>query len=77
MDQVAGVQLPLKLSRVMYLFGQQIEENRRGWIPLVFLLAWRKSGAKPGESVSGTGEEVLKKFLERVGALSWTLVWTS
>lgn len=68
-NQVAGVQLPLKLSRVLYSFGQQMEQDQRGWIPLVFLLAWRRSGAKPGSYVSGTGEEVLKAFLERVTAL--------
>jgi hypothetical protein len=50
---------------VLYSFGQQMEQDRRGWIPLVFLLAWKKSGVKPGKFVSGTGEEVLKKFLER------------
>ena len=65
-NQVAGVQLPIKLSRALYSFGQEIEQDHRGWIPLIFLLAWRKSGAKPGEYVSGTGEEVLKRFLERV-----------
>jgi Fe-S-cluster containining protein len=68
-NQVSGVRLPLKLSRVLYSFGQQMEQDRRGWIPLVFLLAWTKSGAKPGEYVSGTGEEVLRKFLEQVAAL--------
>jgi len=68
--QVAGVQLPLKMSRVLYAFGRQIEQDPRGWIPLVFLLAWGKSGATPGELVSGTGEEVLRKFLERVAAVS-------
>jgi Fe-S-cluster containining protein len=68
-NQVSGVHLPIKLSRVLYAFGQEMEENRRGWIPLVFLLAWAKSGAKPGDYVSGTGEEVLKKFLEQLAAL--------
>lgn len=69
-NQVSGVRLPLKLSRVLYSFGQQMEQDRRGWIPLVFLLAWGKSGVKPGEFVSGTGEEVLRKFLERVSAMA-------
>lgn len=65
-NQVSGVQLPLKLSRVLYSFGQEIEENHRGWIPLTFLLAWKKGGATPGMSIAGTGEEVLRKFLDRV-----------
>jgi len=64
---VHGVQLPLKLSRVLYAFGRRMEQDPRGWIPLVFLLAWGKSGVKPGEYVSGTGEEVLRKFLEEAG----------
>lgn len=69
---VAGVQLPLRLSRAMFAFGQQIEQDRRGWIPLVFLLAWAKSGAKPGDYVAGGGGEVLKKFLDQVAAVSET-----
>lgn len=68
-NNVDGVRLPLKLSRVLYSFGQQMEQDRRGWIPLVFLLAWGKSGVKPGDFVSGTGEEVLRKFLERVASM--------
>jgi Fe-S-cluster containining protein len=67
---VTGVQLPLKLSRVLYSFGQQIERDVRGWIPLVFLMAWGKGDAKPGDHVAGTGEEVLKRFLERAGEMS-------
>jgi Fe-S-cluster containining protein len=66
MHPVAGVQLPIKLSQALYSFGREMEQDPRGWIPLVFLLAWGQSGAKPGVYVSGTGEEVLKKFLERV-----------
>ncbi len=69
-NTVAGVQLPLKLSRVLYSFGQKLEQDPRGWIPLVFLLAWGRSGAAPGEHISGTGEEVLRKFLEQVVAVS-------
>lgn len=63
---ISGVRLPLKLSRAMYAFGQQMEQDHRGWIPLVFLLAWGKSGAKPGDRVAGSGPEVLKAFLEKV-----------
>ena len=69
-NNVTGVQLPLRLSRAMFAFGQQIEQDRRGWIPLVFLLAWGRSGVKPGEAVAGTGGEVLKKFLDQVSAVS-------
>jgi Fe-S-cluster containining protein len=65
-NDVTGVPLPLKLSRVLHTFGQEIGGDPRGWIPLVFLLAWGKGGMRPGDMISGTGEEVLQKFLQRV-----------
>jgi Fe-S-cluster containining protein len=68
-NAVRGVQLPLKLSHVLYAFGRKKEHDTRGWIPLVFLLAWAKSGATPGDWVAGTGEEVLRKFLEQTAAV--------
>jgi Fe-S-cluster containining protein len=66
---VHGVELPLKLSRVLFALGRAIEQDPRGWIPLVFLLAWSRSGATPGDRVAGTGEEVLRRFLEQAAAL--------
>jgi len=64
---VAGVRLPLKMSRVLYAFGREMEQDPRGWIPLVFLLAWGRSGARPGDRIAGTGQEVLTKFLSQAG----------
>jgi hypothetical protein len=66
---VDGVRLPLKLSRALYAFGREVEQDPRGWIPLVFLLAWGRSGVRPGERVAGTGEEVLQVFLQQVAEL--------
>jgi Fe-S-cluster containining protein len=63
--QVSGVKLPVKLSRALYRYGAEIERDPRGWLPLVFLLAWGKSGATPGDRVAGTGEELLRGFLEK------------
>jgi len=63
---VRGVQLPLRLSRALYDIGRRIEQDPRGWIPLVFLFAWAKSGARPGERVAGTGEQVLRFYLEQL-----------
>jgi len=68
-NDVWGVKLPFKLSHVLYAFGRKMEHDTRGWIPLVFLLAWGKSGFAPGERVSGTGEEVMRKFLEMAAAV--------
>jgi Fe-S-cluster containining protein len=70
--QVSGVQLPLKLSHALYAYGREVENDPRGWIPLVFLLAWGRSGAKPGDRVAGTGEEVLQRFLEKVAGCAAT-----
>jgi len=69
MNQVTGVRFPLKLSRVLFAFGSQLSQDLRGWIPLVFLMAWRKGGQKPGDFVSGTGEEVLQKFLKQLAEM--------
>ena len=69
---VHGVQMPVKLTRVLYSFGREMEQDERGWLPLVFLLAWARSGATPGEYVSGTGPEVLRKFLERASEVAET-----
>lgn len=69
-NDVTGVRLPLKLSRVLHTFAQEIAQDPRGWIPLVFLLAWGRGGQRPGELVAGTGEEVLKKFLEKAAQLA-------
>lgn len=69
-NHVAGVQLPLKMSRVLFAFGQRLSQDRRGWVPLVFLMAWRKGRQKPGEFVSGTAEEVLRQFLKLVAEMS-------
>ena len=70
--EVSGIRLPLKLSRALFAFGQRMEQDPRGWIPLVFLLAWGKSGARPGDRVAGSGPEVLKGFLEQVTGVSPT-----
>ena len=64
-NAVAGVLLPIKLSHTFYAFGREMEQDPRGWIPLVFLLAWAKGGFKPGERVAGTGEEVLRRFFAK------------
>lgn len=66
LNVVSGVELPLRISRAMFALGQEIEQEHRGTIPLVFLLAWAQSDSRPGEGVSGTGPEVFKKFLEHV-----------
>ncbi len=65
-NDVWGLDLPVKLSHALFSFSRKLGQNRRGWIPLVFLFAWARRGATPGDSVSGTGEEVLKKFLDEV-----------
>lgn len=69
-NQVAGVKLPLKLSQVLFRFGQKLAQDRRGWIPLVFLMAWRQGGQRPGDHISGSGEEVLRQFLKQLDEMS-------
>jgi Fe-S-cluster containining protein len=62
------VHLPLNFSRILSAIGREVEHDSRGWIPLLFLFAWMKSGARPGEAVSGEGPEVLYEFVSRMDA---------
>jgi Fe-S-cluster containining protein len=65
--QTEMVPMPIRLMPALNRIGAEVEHNTRGWIPLVFLFAWMKANAHPGERVSGTGPEVLYKFLSRIG----------
>ena len=69
MNDVTGVLLPLKGSTALYRLGQQLEREGRGWFPLIFLLAWAKKGLRPGEYFSGTGQEVLRLFIDQLATL--------
>ena len=63
-DKVAGVPMPLRPSLGLFRLGAQIEKGERGWIPLVFLFAWIKSGSHPGTFFSGPGPDVLYTFIK-------------
>jgi Fe-S-cluster containining protein len=62
--QVAPIRMPLSFSRILNAVGAIVERDSRGWIPLVFLFAWMKSGAHPGDAIRGTGPQVLYEFLK-------------
>ena len=64
--QVKGVPMPLRFSRALNQIGAEIEQDKRGWIPLVFLFAWMKADAHPSEAVTGIGPEVLYEFVKRL-----------
>jgi hypothetical protein len=68
-NDVVGVLLPLKPSTALYRMGQQLEDEGRSWFPLIFLLAWKKKGLKPGQYVSGTGQEVLRMLIDQLATL--------
>ena len=62
--KVDPIQMPLNFSRILNAIGAKVEDDSRGWIPLVFLFAWMKSGARPGEAVGGIGPQVLYEFVK-------------
>ncbi len=64
--QTEPVLLPFHMSRALSRIGALVEGNPRGWIPLLFLFAWRKSGARPGEAVSDIGPKVLYLFVQQL-----------
>jgi Fe-S-cluster containining protein len=65
-NQVIGVAMPLKLSKALYRLGAKLEGEGTGWIPLVFLLHWMKSGAEPGKRMFGPGPAVLHGILSEL-----------
>lgn len=62
--QSLPVRLPLHFSRSLNVISAVLEQDTRGWIPLLFLFAWMKAGAHPGEAVAGTGPQVLLEFVK-------------
>jgi Fe-S-cluster containining protein len=65
-SNVSGVELPVRLSRVLFSLGKETGQDTRGWIPLVCLFEWAESGSTPGELAAGSGPELLKRFLDRM-----------
>jgi Fe-S-cluster containining protein len=66
--EVVPVRLPLNFSRVLNTIGAELEQSIRCWIPLLFLFAWMKGDAHPGERISGDGPQVLYEFVKRISA---------
>jgi Fe-S-cluster containining protein len=64
--QTVALPLPIRLSHALSSVGTQVEGDSRGWIPLLFLFAWMKSGAHPGDAVSDIGPRVLQRFLQHI-----------
>jgi Fe-S-cluster containining protein len=64
--QATPVRLPLNFSRILNRIGAELEGDSRGWIPLVFLFAWMKSGSHPGEAITGAGPQVLYEFVKHM-----------
>ncbi|HEV2214040.1 MAG TPA: YkgJ family cysteine cluster protein [Terracidiphilus sp.] len=62
--ELKGVILPLRPSRAMFLLGRHVDQDRRGWIPLVFLLAFAERGIKPGDYLAATGPAIFRQFLD-------------
>jgi Fe-S-cluster containining protein len=67
------VLLPLYLSRVLNTIGAELEQSIRYSIPLLFLFAWMKGDAHPGDRIAGAGPQVLHEFLKRIGAAHFPL----
>ena len=63
---VTRVKLPLVLTRVLDSIGTELDPNRPGWIPLVFLFDWMKSGVHPGNGVAGFAPMLIAEIMDRV-----------
>ena len=58
--------MPMNFFRSLTQIGAELENDHRGWIPLLFLFAWMKAGAHPGQRVSGDGPQVLYEFVKNI-----------
>ncbi|HYK35035.1 YkgJ family cysteine cluster protein [Alloacidobacterium sp.] len=65
-NQISAIHLPLMPSNALYKISRELTHDTRGWIPLIFLLAWTKRGVKPGDYYAGTGQEVLRIFMDNL-----------
>ena len=63
---VVGVPMPIRLSKLLYRLGAQVEDNPRGWMPLVFLIAWMEGETRPGDVIAGPGPELLYEIVKRL-----------
>jgi Fe-S-cluster containining protein len=63
---VKPLPLPLKFARALSGVGAKLESDSRGWIPLIFLFAWMKAEAHPGDAFSGEGPQVLYEFVKNL-----------
>lgn len=64
--QISPILLPLMPSNALYKLGRELTRDSRGWMPLIFLLAWITRGVKPGDYYAGTGQEVLRIFIDNL-----------
>jgi len=65
-NTLKAVQFPLKVSQALFAIGRELTADAQGWIPLVFLAGWARSGIRPGDYVTGSGGEVLGRFLDEL-----------
>jgi Fe-S-cluster containining protein len=65
-NQISAIHLPLMPSQALFKMSRELTRDSRGWMPLIFLLAWAKRGVKPGDYYSGTGQEVLRIFMDNL-----------
>jgi Fe-S-cluster containining protein len=62
---VTRVNLPLILTRVLGSIGAELDPNRPGWIPLVFLFDWIKTDAHPGNGFAGFAPMLIAEVINR------------
>ncbi|HEY4355499.1 MAG TPA: YkgJ family cysteine cluster protein [Acidobacteriaceae bacterium] len=63
---VKPVRIPLKLSTALNKLGGAVTSVQRGWIPLVFLYGWLRSGRDVSSAYQGPGPELLRVVFEQL-----------
>lgn len=65
-ETVRPVPRPVKLSQALFALGQAVTAEQQGWMPLVFLFGWIRSGMTVAAAYQGTGPDLLRMVIERI-----------
>jgi len=65
-ETVRPVPMPVELSSAMASLSAELTAEKQGWMPLIFLFAFLRSGTKVAHAYEGTGPDLLRLLLGRI-----------
>jgi len=65
-DTIRMTPLPLKLSQILYCFGDGVGNEATRWAPLVLSLEWAESRRRPDTEKQFSGPQLFKNFTAQI-----------